>query len=407
MHVMVLGGAGEIGAAIVAALARVEKVDQITVADRNTAGAQVVAARVGAHAVHVDLDDPDGFRAALGGIDVLANATGPFYRFGTAALRAAIDTGTHYVDVCDDPHPTLEMLEQDAAARRAGVTALIGMGASPGIANVLAAAAGRRLDTVTDLVTGWNIDAAHAESGGATAAVRHGIHEISGTVPRLRHGRIAEGPALEPVDIDYPGIGRIRGLTFGHPEAVTGHLAFPSLVHNVNVAVCDRVTGGALRALRVAVDDLRVPVDAAAAIAARAQRLLPADPAKILRRGTPPPIFAVARGELDGRPETVAVGLAQVPGFDMATNTAVPLAAAVPLLDAAQPGVHVPETLLDPDEFFAAYAPFCIGEPDPSAVAVTTATSYSDQENAEALSRSLLTALLGEPPAVGAAGVHV
>ena len=53
-------------------------------------------------------------------------------------LRAAIRAGCHYVDVCDDWEPTLEMLALDTEARAAGVTAVIGLGASPGITNLLA-----------------------------------------------------------------------------------------------------------------------------------------------------------------------------------------------------------------------------------------------------------------------------
>ncbi|WP_298444507.1 saccharopine dehydrogenase NADP-binding domain-containing protein [Gordonia sp. (in: high G+C Gram-positive bacteria)] len=398
MRVMVLGGAGEVGAAIVAALADDAEIDRIVVADRDLDGARRAAAPARSRAVVVGLDltDDDALRGALDGVDVVANAAGPFYRFGPAVLRAAIATGTDYVDVCDDPHPTLAMLGLTDAARDAGVTALIGMGASPGVANLLGLLAGRDLTTVTGLVTGWNIGAAHSENhGGTSAALRHGIHEIAGSIPCLYDGTITERPALQPVHLDYPGIGPVRGLSFGHPEAVTGHLAFPALRTNINVAVCDRLTSGGLRALRAAVRRCRMSPEAAAKVAGRLQRLVPTEPAQLLRRGTPPPIFAVATGLRDGRADTVAVGLAQVPGFDMPTNTAVPLATAIPLVHAAnKPGVHVPETLLDPEQFFTRYARRCIGQPSASAVAVTTRASASAAENRAALSASLLTAAL-------------
>ena len=46
------------------------------------------------------------------------------------ANRAAIDARRNYIDVCDDPVPTLDMLAHDREAKAAGVTALIGLGAS-------------------------------------------------------------------------------------------------------------------------------------------------------------------------------------------------------------------------------------------------------------------------------------
>ena len=58
--------------------------------------------------------------------------------------------------------PMAQMLELDAAAKAVGATALVGTGAGPGITNLLAVLAARELDTVSGLVTGWNIEAAGA-----------------------------------------------------------------------------------------------------------------------------------------------------------------------------------------------------------------------------------------------------
>ena len=56
---------------------------------------------------------------------------------------AAIEAGAHYLDICDDWEPTLDMLELGERARARGVTAVIGMGASPGLTNLLAMKAGK------------------------------------------------------------------------------------------------------------------------------------------------------------------------------------------------------------------------------------------------------------------------
>jgi len=59
-----------------------------------------------------------------------------------------LGAGVHYLDINDDWESTEAMLAMDAAARGRGVTAVIGMGASPGISNLLARHAMRRLDLV-------------------------------------------------------------------------------------------------------------------------------------------------------------------------------------------------------------------------------------------------------------------
>ena len=53
-------------------------------------------------------------------------------------LSAAIASGCHYIDICDDWEPTIEMMGLDQDARLNDVLAIIGMGASPGISNLLA-----------------------------------------------------------------------------------------------------------------------------------------------------------------------------------------------------------------------------------------------------------------------------
>ena len=56
-------------------------------------------------------------------INIVVNTCGPFFKFGEPILSAAIDSGCHYLDICDDWEPTLEMMKLDANAKSAGVSA--------------------------------------------------------------------------------------------------------------------------------------------------------------------------------------------------------------------------------------------------------------------------------------------
>ncbi|MFF0541867.1 saccharopine dehydrogenase family protein [Nocardia thailandica] len=399
MRVIALGGAGEMGRAAARVLHDDDRVTALTVADRDGAAAAEVAGGLGAKATARTLDATGGraLVAAFREADLVVNTVGPFFRFGPPVLAAAIEARIDYIDICDDPQPTLDMLALDARARAAGVTALLGMGASPGIANLLAVLAGAELERVETVVTGWNIHDAQPQRGGAqpSAAVVHGMEQISGVIPVTRAGLLVDHPALEPIPLDYPGLGTALGRSFGHPEPVTLPRAFPGLREATCVVIGDRATMAALMTLRWSIDRGLLSLDGAARVASLIERLQPADTLRQLTSAGLPPLFAIATGLRAGRRATAATALCQVPGLTMAENTGVPLAVAALLLpDLRVPGVHTPETLLDPGRFFAALAPHCLGTPGPGAMTVTTTSWNTPGQNDAALSSTLLTALL-------------
>jgi saccharopine dehydrogenase-like NADP-dependent oxidoreductase len=393
MRVLALGGAGAMG--VHACRTIVEAADdvEVVVADLDADRAGRVADQLGERAGGVGLDVTDGraLAAALEGADVVVNTVGPFFRFGVPVLRAAIAAGCDYVDICDDWEPTLDMLAMDGAAREAGVTALVGAGASPGVSNLLAASAVGELDEVDEVVTGWSLTAGGLDAPAArvpSAAVVHGIQQVTGTIRVTRDGRPVDEPPLRPTPIDYPGVGRRSAWTFGHPEALTLPAAFPSVRTSVNVAFADPATMTALRAIRWAVDRRLLTAHRAARIAERTDRWFTTPPEKAFRAGRLPLLFGLAVGRRDGRPAAVGCALAQVPGgLTMGHVTGIPLGVAALSLRGKAPGVHAPETLLGPAEFFAALAPHCLGDPPPEEMTVTTRSWEPD--GAERLQRSM------------------
>lgn len=398
MRILALGAAGEMGQAATAVLAAADTVTSVTAADRDARAARSVADSLGTKvtALKLDVTDQHALAAAMSECDLVVNTVGPYFRFGVPILSAAIAAGRDYVDICDDPEPTLDMLGLDATAKAAGVTAVVGMGASPGVSNLLAVIAGGELDQVHSILTGWSVDSAKsASAGGPSAALIHAMQQISGTIPVTRNRETARRPALERVKFAYPGIGAARGRSFGHPEAVTLHRAFPDLENSINVVVGDRFTLGLLTTLGWGIDRRLVGLNTAARLASIAEQALPPDPTRLNRPGRVPPLFAIASGTRDDRPASAAVALAQIPGTSMASNTGVPLAVAALRLNAsARPGVHTPETIFAPDEFFTALSEHCLGRPHPNAMTITTRSWLSERANHTALGGSLLTAFL-------------
>jgi short subunit dehydrogenase-like uncharacterized protein len=77
----------------------------------------------------VALDDRDGLRDLLGDAAAVIACAGPFVRHGEPIVRAAVETGTHYVDTTgEQPYIALVRERYDDAARAAGVAVVPAMG---------------------------------------------------------------------------------------------------------------------------------------------------------------------------------------------------------------------------------------------------------------------------------------
>jgi hypothetical protein len=164
------------------------------------------------------LADIPALDALLGETDLIVNMAGPYYRTGTAILDRAIATKTNYLDIADDADVTLPMLERTKAAEAAGITALIGMGSSPGTTNILIRAAVDHLGPVEDVDIYWTVDVQDITA----AALRHFWHCFNLVDPDGTIHDVAGWSELEFRDITFPDpVGRQRLVRLAHPEPIT------------------------------------------------------------------------------------------------------------------------------------------------------------------------------------------
>ncbi len=145
MNAVVLGAAGLIGREVAATVIRRGAFDRVVLADRQRAPLRRVAAELGegAEVREVDALDRTSLSRALKGSDVLVNCT--TYHLGVRVLTAAARAGVHYVDL-GGLYNTPRQLDMSDRVARAGVTAVIGCGATPGVSNVLARWGAESLD---------------------------------------------------------------------------------------------------------------------------------------------------------------------------------------------------------------------------------------------------------------------
>jgi saccharopine dehydrogenase-like NADP-dependent oxidoreductase len=217
-------------------------IDKIIIADINKETARTFAASLNqkVSAIQLDVNDDSALRQAMEDINIVVNTCGPYFKFGAPILAAAISSGCNYIDICDDWEPTIDMMKLDAKAKSAGVSATIGLGASPGLTNLMALIAIRELDEVTTVYTGWDIGGTsldeNAMQQSENAAMMHGVEQMTGEVKVFQDGAFKMVKPLQKINVKYPGLTNFNGNIFGHPEAVTFPHYFPKLKDSINLA---------------------------------------------------------------------------------------------------------------------------------------------------------------------------
>ena len=242
MKVLCLGGSGGMGRYATKAIANFKELEAITIADLNEDAAEEFAKSFDTkvQGIGLDVTDTKKLAEALEEHDVVLNTTGPFFMFGVAILKTAIENNCHYIDICDDWEPTEEMLMLDSQAKDKGITAIIGLGASPGITNLMGLVAMEELDSVDTVVTGWDLSsvnpAEESSQAGTNAAMIHGIQQMTGKVKIFEDGQLSMVQSLKELKINYPGKGIYKANIFGHPEAISFPYHFPKIKNAMNVA---------------------------------------------------------------------------------------------------------------------------------------------------------------------------
>lgn len=380
-NVIVIGGVGQMGRHVCRLLSRIDSVARVDVADICGDKAELLALELGpkGNAVVLDATNVEAMRRAFTSVDVVVNALGPFNHFARPILTTAIEVGIDYVDVCDDWEATVDLLELDERARERGVRAVVGLGMSPGLTNLLAQRAAEELDEVDRIVTGWPLAATKVvleeqyDAGrSAPAAVEHWILQCSGNIRVFAGGGFVDTTPLETLRIDYPGIGEVLARSLGHPEPITLPRTFTGIRESVNVMtgpswvfeqladITRRYEAGEvdLREAAALASDLSRPVDA------------PREP-----RDAMPTAWAQVTGTKSGERRVVSAHLSAWPPHFMGGATGYPAAVGVDLLArgaALEPGVVAPEQAFDANEFFTALGDHVEGGPVRDYVVVTS-----------------------------------
>jgi saccharopine dehydrogenase (NAD+, L-lysine-forming) len=356
MKVLVLG-CGEVGETALRDLHAYGPFDEVTVATRTLEKARAVMEDLDCgprvSALPLDLAQPVDLAALMRPFDVVVNCIGPNYRHEVRVARAAIAAGVDLVDLNDDYETTLEMLDLDGAAREAGVTVVLGLGASPGVNNVLVRAAADQLTTVEEIRTAWVMS---GSDPGGPALAYHLLHSLSGRALTVAGGRLVEvqsfADGAERIEFPQP-VGTVEVFHVGHPAPITLWRTFPDAHHvddkaSFNVPEVNRLVRTLGRLVREAPAAIQVggrtvdPMDFAAAYLHRRTRAL-----DVPRQGA---LRVSVTGLKGARRRTVVFSSAG----RLARGTGIPAAIGACMLAEGAvrgAGVRPPEACLDATDF--------------------------------------------------------
>lgn len=247
MKAFVLGGCGAMGRAIVRDLSENSAVKSVVIGDIDSSKAKRFAKEVASPKVSVkkvDITDFEGLVKAMKGTTVVANAS--WYEFNVEVMKAALQAGCHYVDLGGLYHVTKKQMKLDKAFKKAGLTAVLGIGASPGITNVLAGYGASKLDSVDEI----HIRTGSKGGGGFAYSAKTILDELTLAPVLFENGKFNTVEPLSgkeryrlpsPVD-EVEGFYSIHSeiatlpFTIRGVKTVTFRVAFsPSLVQKVNI----------------------------------------------------------------------------------------------------------------------------------------------------------------------------
>jgi saccharopine dehydrogenase-like NADP-dependent oxidoreductase len=359
MRALVLG-CGEMARPAIEDLVTHGVFNRLIVATRHPARAESFLTSISPRNIRVQLADADvrdhgALLRLMRGQDVVCNLTGPNYQNAVPVARAAIGAGVPLVDISDDWAATLALLELHPDAVRAGVTVVVGLGASPGITNVLARYGADKLDRVEEVRTSWVM---RGSDMGGIALSKHLLYNNAHRAFVFERGAIREvRPFVDGREIiEYPVLGPVEVTHIGHPEPFT----LSRFMDGIRYAD-DKATF-----LPVAVNDLIVELGRVARsghpVMIEEQAIDPMEFAAHYLHQTCGRLDGVSqtgalrtevRGELAGRP----LRLVYAASGRITIGTGIPASIGAMLLAIGKirrPGVFPPEACIEPEPFLSA-----------------------------------------------------
>lgn len=179
---------------------------EFTIAGRNAAEIEPLAAELGVGHQVAGLDDPTRLDRLLEGHHAVLHCAGPFSRTSAPVADACLRRGVHYLDITGEIAVYEALASRDRAARERGITLLPGVGFDVVPTDCLALHLKQRLPTATHL---WL--AFHTRGGISRGTALTSLERIGGG------GMVRQDGRLRPV----PAAWKTRWVDFGDKKRLT------------------------------------------------------------------------------------------------------------------------------------------------------------------------------------------
>lgn len=381
MIITILGGAGFMGAGIVRDLISgraIVSIGTIRIADASQEKIEALIGELSDSrliAVPLDVTDKASLRKVIAGADVCINCIPTLLGFQMTIFEAALNARVPYLDLGGLGTYTVKQLEWHERFREAGVPAIIGAGADPGMSNVICRAAADRLDEIDAINLYWAAELTGEENPVLVPpySVSTVLAEYAYPSTQFYGGKHVTCPPLsggEMLDLPEPW-GRCEFMHSPHSEQLTVPLAegirekgiqeftwklhLPHREHEAWIGLVKAGFGTFDEPVEIGGVSIR-PLDVLNKVI---ERNIKANADKIPAQASHEIHFAVARGRRAGRALTVRVEVTvspdplYAPYVDACTSMNASIAAQLLLASPKKPGVYAPESYFDVPGYFA------------------------------------------------------
>ena len=378
--ITLLGGAGLMGQGIVRDLISdrsIVELSLIRVCDLSeermqALGDELVDPRIEFFAF--DVTCPEQLKAAIENADLCINTVPTMAGHQMTIFEAALDARVDYIDLGGLGTYTVKQLAEHERFRKAGVTAVLGVGADPGMSNVICRAVADELDTIDKINLYWA-----AEVTGDESPILVPPYSVSTVLAEYAHpsiqflnGRHVECPPMsgvETVDLPEPW-GRAafmysphsEQLTVPHAEGIkekgirefTWRLHLPRREHEAWVGLVKAGFGDFDRPVEVG-GTLVSPLDVLSRVI---ERNIAENHTHIPKQESHETHFAIGQGVKDGRAIEARCSVTVNPSplyadyVDACTSMNAAIAAQLILQNDKRPGVWAPEAYFSSSEYF-------------------------------------------------------
>ncbi len=380
MRLLIVGGAGLMGAGTVRDLLSdlSSGVTEVIVADANQERLDALKRSISDPRLSTsdfDVNNREALRSLLDSCDLCINAVPTFAGFQMAIFQACLESKRTYVDYGGMGIYTVQQKNQHAQWKQSGVTAVIGLGADPGLSNVLCRAAADQLDHIDRINLYWAACKVGPESPVLVPpySISTVLAEYANPSKQFLEGKLQDVPALSGNEVVYlpEPWGRTTFIHSQHSEPLTvpfsegiaekgireftWKLSLPERDHEAWVGLVK--AGFAPNDEPVMVKGVSVqPLDVLQAVIdrnmKRKKHLIPPEEAHEIH-------FAIAQGLKDGKHCRVTCKMIGHPHSlyadyaDAGTSMCMSIGVQQILRQSLRPGVWAPEEYFDPQEFFA------------------------------------------------------